>query len=132
MRWFIVATCLVTLFLLSSCGCGGGSGGVAPLVDNNPPSPPYNIYGVVTDSAGKVLSDADVSTYYKDDPNTILDEDKTDAQGKYYLWVPVAKDRIYVVTASKTGYKKDSKEINLLPPDYQQEVDFALELVGKK
>lgn len=124
--------CLSILMVLSSCGCGGGGGGALPPADNNPPLPPYNIYGVVKDNIGRVVRDADVSASYKGEESTVLDEDKTDELGKYYLWVPVAKDKIYVVTASKTGYQTEAKEVQLSPPDYQAEVNFYLTPVGKR
>ncbi len=129
MRLKILISCLIVLSLLP--GCGGG-GGIPPSQDNNPPTPPFNIYGVVTDSLGRVLGGASVSAYYKDAPQTILDQDETDAKGRYYLWVPVAEDKKYVVTASKTGYQSASKEVELSPPDYQQEVNFSLEPKAKR
>ena len=128
MRYFCFLFLLIVLLYLS--GCGGG-GATAPSTDNNPPLPPSNIYGTVTDSRGIPLSGATVSAYYKDNPNDILDTKETDRNGKYYLWVPVSQ-KTYVVKASKEGYQEQAQEITLSPPDYQQEVDFRLQPVDKR
>jgi hypothetical protein len=129
MRYFCYLGLLILLIYLS--GCGGGGGGSTTPTDNNPPPPPYNIYGTVTDTRGIAIEGATVSAYYKDDPNNILDTETTDKNGKYYLWVPVAQ-KTYVVKAYKQGYQEQTKEITLSPPDYQQEVNFQLQLVDKK
>jgi len=133
MRWKIFCSCLVVLLLLPGCGGGGGGGAPSPG-DNIPPSPPYNIYGVVRDARGRALSEVDIVAYYKDDPQkTILDAAKTDSQGKYSLWVPwSSSDRIYVITASKTGYDPASQEIRLSSPELPQELNFTLQPADKR
>lgn len=114
-------------------GCGGGGGTAPPSGDNNPPLPPYNIYGVVRAEGDWALSGVDVSAYYKDDQNTVLDESKTDSQGRYYLWVPWSSpDKVYVIKAVKNGYQPQTQEIKLSSPDSPQEVNFTLKPEAKK
>lgn len=95
--------------------------------DNNPPSPPYNIYGKVSDLNGRAIPGATVSAYYKDDPQqTILDTCTTDAQGQYHLWVPVVVGKTYEIKVEKNGYQPATEEIQLSPSAPSQEVNFTL------
>jgi hypothetical protein len=126
-RYFCFIFLLIVLLHLSGCGGGGGT----PSADNNPPSPPYNIYGTVMDTRGIAIPGATVSAYYSDNLTDILDTKETDKNGKYYLWVPVAQ-KTYLVKASKEGYQEQTQEITLSPPDYQQKVDFRLQPVDKR
>lgn len=106
-------------------GCGGG--GPASPSDNNPPSPPYNIYGVVRSSDGSPLSDALVTAVYEDAPDYELARYETKADGKYYLWVPwVSSERAYLITAERTGFQKQTVKVSLSSSDDKKEVNFSL------
>jgi len=125
MRWLVFVFGLIVLSFLT--GCGGGGGATPVSGENNPPSPPYNIYGKVSDLSGRAISGATVSAYYKDDlQQTILDSSTTDAQGQYHLWVPVVVGKTYEIKAEKDGYQSATKEIQFSPSAPPQEVNFTL------
>ncbi|MGB9797635.1 MAG: carboxypeptidase-like regulatory domain-containing protein, partial [bacterium] len=94
---------------------------------NNPPPPPYNIYGTVTDANnGNPISGVTVSVHYEGDTQE-LDSKQTDSEGKYYLWVPFSSGKTYVITATKPGYQTQSTNKTLPSPDSQIEVNFQLQ-----